>query len=623
MGYPYFLFFFIVCVLAGCRNAQPAAPDPSANSAELVAFMDKEINGLFTKDKNEEARKKLDSLDVLMGEGVDSPALGTFYFYKGFYYFKTEKNDSAKSYFTRAMEQAGPADRLSPPYLKAKLKLAAVLQRLNQPDSAILLSRDVYQVSKDKDAAIFAQSCLNLASVYSDNSDWEMNRKYLFEGFERASGTGLRKIIANNICVYYAETNRPDSALLFFEKNVLTDTITGSIKNKADLLQNYAVLLMKKGDLVNAMSAYRQSLNWYREINAVKEGIYFNMAIASRKLSDFKKADAYLDSAMVIAVREKDAQSILDITKVRAINNYLTGNYKQAYVLLDTTFKLNQRMVDSSFFLKARELEAQYSLKLKDDEIKNLGLANETSERIASQQRYLIIALGAALFLLALLAVVMFRRRQIAMQLKQTELEQRLLRSQMEPHFIFNTLAVLQSQIRSNENEKAIKYLNQFAKLLRVSLENSREGFVDLRDETEALRNYLSLQAMRFEDLFDYTVTVYDGYKEDDVKIPPMLLQPFVENAVHHGMSNIDYKGHIAVTISKQGKILHCTIIDNGNGLKPQKQHDKRSLSIQITRERLAALSKETGAEASINITSAERKAGGTLVELFIPFKQG
>ena len=198
-----------------------------------------------------------------------------------------------------------------------------------------------------------------------------------------------------------------------------------------------------------------------------------------------------------------------------------------------------------------------------------------------------------------------------------------MLRTQMEPHFIFNSLAVLQSQIRAGEQDKASRYLNQFARLLRTSLENSREAFVPLGEEIEALQNYMSLQSMRFEEAFDYTINVYNGFEQDNISIPPMLLQPFVENAIHHGLQSLKRKGEVRVLIEKKTAALHCRITDNGQGYEHSSAPSHRkSLSTTITRERLAILSRQTGVSASLNI-NGHLQPNGTLVEIVIPYKKG
>jgi LytS/YehU family sensor histidine kinase len=198
----------------------------------------------------------------------------------------------------------------------------------------------------------------------------------------------------------------------------------------------------------------------------------------------------------------------------------------------------------------------------------------------------------------------------------------------MEPHFIFNTISVLQSLVRQNERELSIKYLSQFARLLRISLENAREELVPLKVEIEALQHYLSLQQVRFRNVFTYTIDTYEGYADeaDELLIPPMLLQPFVENAIQHGMAGMkDNAGKIRISIRKDAKTLRFLIEDNGQLETHLRQTDpvkKNSLSTTITRERLALLSRQAGMPASLDILRRPKSAGGGMVvTMVIPFQ--
>jgi sensor histidine kinase YesM len=198
-------------------------------------------------------------------------------------------------------------------------------------------------------------------------------------------------------------------------------------------------------------------------------------------------------------------------------------------------------------------------------------------------------------------------------------LQQQLLRTQMEPHFIFNTLSALQSFIRFDEKEKSIKYLSQFSKLLRSSLELSRQSYVPLNEELETIENYLSLQQMRFEYSFNYEISTPQT-DTSALLIPPMLIQPFVENAIIHGINNQQGKGSISLEILHKENQLLVKITDNGNkfGKTPKSNSGHRSLSGTIAKERLEILAKENKMNANVEIVTKEQ---GTLVLLTLPVK--
>lgn len=184
----------------------------------------------------------------------------------------------------------------------------------------------------------------------------------------------------------------------------------------------------------------------------------------------------------------------------------------------------------------------------------------------------------------------------------------------MEPHFIFNTLSSLQSFIRFEEKEKSIKYLNLFSKLLRSSLEMSRNDYISLEDEVEAIKNYLALQQMRHNHNFEFDILIADDIF--GVTIPPMLIQPFVENAVIHGVSPLQEKGLIRINIDLDNDLITVKILDNGNGSNKSSAHT--SLSGSIAKERMEILFKETSKKGTIQITQTPKSY---LVVLKIPYK--
>ncbi|MEZ4875747.1 MAG: histidine kinase [Flavobacteriaceae bacterium] len=195
----------------------------------------------------------------------------------------------------------------------------------------------------------------------------------------------------------------------------------------------------------------------------------------------------------------------------------------------------------------------------------------------------------------------------------------------MTPHFIFNSLAVLQGMILNKEEGKSVSYLSKFSKLLRLTLENSRDKMVLLSKELEALENYIQLQTLE-SDQINFSITLAEGIDPSTLKIPPMLIQPFVENAVEHAFKNNPKNREISLNLSFQKADLTCTIMDNGVGIDAQaqtKNSTKTSLSTVINKERLQFLSKDFKKNGSITIEDRKKyDEKGTLVTLIIPYQK-
>ena len=208
-------------------------------------------------------------------------------------------------------------------------------------------------------------------------------------------------------------------------------------------------------------------------------------------------------------------------------------------------------------------------------------------------------------FSLASLAFLLYRYRvgQITRSLRieneMNQLEKSALQAQMNPHFIFNCLNSIQGFIMDNDKEQAMEYLSKFAKLIRLNLNASVDSSIRLDQEILILENYLALEQLRADYGFEYDISVDQNAHAENIVIPPMLLQPFVENAVIHGMNGIDQGGKIDVNFKTTNNSLVADIIDNGAGEKRQiKKH--RSLGMSITAKRLAHINESVTNSYSI-----------------------
>jgi len=233
---------------------------------------------------------------------------------------------------------------------------------------------------------------------------------------------------------------------------------------------------------------------------------------------------------------------------------------------------------------------------------------------------------------LAVFAVWFISRRRLKIALRKqevdkriTELESSALKAQMNPHFIFNVLSSVQAYILNNDADQANNYLGQFARLIRKTLHNSRSNMVSLANELEALEHYLRLEQMRFDQSFSFSVHCDKSISPDVLLIPPMLIQPYVENAVIHGMSNADNHGQIKITISKKGEQLICEVLDNGPGIDSSGNKEKdnhESIGMMVTRQRLKLLAEGKMPRADVSVTSlseGSKALTGTAVKITIP----
>jgi len=221
------------------------------------------------------------------------------------------------------------------------------------------------------------------------------------------------------------------------------------------------------------------------------------------------------------------------------------------------------------------------------------------------------------------------RRRETEHQI--VLLEQKALQSMMNPHFIFNTLGSIQNYLLQNKAGDAGLYLSQFARLIRQNLSAINTGMTGLDEEIDRLRNYLDLEQLRMENKFDYQITVGSGIEEDEIKIPSMILQPIVENAIWHGISAIEENGMIIISFDLHAPdALRIIITDNGIGALKAAGYKSQSgkhlhLGMELTRKRLAILGKKMNVKTSVDIYSVtpENPNPGTRVTMIVPFSYG
>ena len=206
------------------------------------------------------------------------------------------------------------------------------------------------------------------------------------------------------------------------------------------------------------------------------------------------------------------------------------------------------------------------------------------------------------------------------------ELENKMLRSQMNPHFIFNSLNSIQKYIWENKEEEAAEYLASFAKLMRAILENSRKEYVLLQEEMKVMKLYVELEHRRSNGGFDYNLKAAESLLQQQALIPPLIMQPFIENAIWHGLNKKEGKGNLLVQVFEKDNQLICVIDDDGAGIQlteATESKENKSLGIEITRQRIQKLIESTGANASIVVLDKkqENMGEGTLVTITLPLK--
>gem|GEM_PF-105083 len=417
------------------------------------------------------------------------------------------------------------------------------------------------------------------------------------------------------------------------------------LKGSLDSCRHYARLT---GDTATIMRMYDLQSQYYYSINDNKRAVeasraYFDYLRSSRALNAYAFANLaknfmnnqqidsaikYFNAGLRFIKENKIKHNTLFYYQNLQAAYALKGDYERAYFSLDSAFRGYKNNATRMEWEKMNDINTKYETEKKDQAIKLLKTTNAFSHKIMVQQRWIFVILLALVFSLAFF--IYFRNKQkllqninqrIMAENKQLILEQKTRQNQLNPHFIYNAIANLQGLISSEQKAKANQYLLLLSRQIRDILELNREDYISLEQEIKSLHNYILLQQMRYQDVFDFEIKTGD-LDLDNVMIPPMLIQPFVENAIEHAFKNLSHKGQLRISFREDDEQLHITVSDNGWGVQmhtEQVKH-KTSLSQTITRERLELLFAEAEARARIEITpNYNEDKSGYKVDIYIP----
>jgi len=304
------------------------------------------------------------------------------------------------------------------------------------------------------------------------------------------------------------------------------------------------------------------------------------------------------------------------------------GDYKKANEFLQLYYNSTDAMNSSQQTRQLELIMTEAEAEKTDQKIRMLSQQNELNALRLSRTRLTLISVAGLVVILSLFLLLFFQRKRWRAEQKSHDLEQKLLRSQMNPHFIFNSLASIQNFVINQKANEASIYLSRFAQLVRNILDSSVNENVPLEKETETIRNYLELQKIRYAGQFDYTLKVDENIDEETLMIPPMLAQPFIENSIEHGIKYKDTPGHIEIRFKQEGGLIRIEVEDDGVGRDKarkieSKQHRiHRSMSTSITYERLIRINQKLKNKIRmeiIDLKDSQGNARGTKVTFGIP----
>jgi len=312
------------------------------------------------------------------------------------------------------------------------------------------------------------------------------------------------------------------------------------------------------------------------------------------------------------------------------MENKQAGNPKLALEYLRNYAYLSDSVSKLQRIEQLAEINARYENDKKAHEVNLLIQDNKLKDLQINQSRNLIFGITGVTLLVLMIIVMMMRQRRLRANQNELALEQTLLRSQMNPHFIFNTLTNIQSFIVRKETALSLQYLENFSSLIGTILASSEKKVIPLAMELETISNYFMLQQLRFGEKLSFLINVDENLDPSSVMLPPMMVQPLIENAIEHGIKPKAGKGRVDVRFKKLETVIVIEVEDNGVGRNYRKGEegstngDHSGLALVILKERLESLNKGRAKGNKMEIIDLyydENQPSGTLVRLELTMK--
>ncbi|WP_299672570.1 tetratricopeptide repeat protein [uncultured Tenacibaculum sp.] len=480
-----------------------------------------------------------------------------------------------------------------------------------------------------------------------------------------------KSISVNNIGNIYLLLKQYDLALEQFENSI---TISKELNNKLGLAINYQNMGFSQENLGfydDAIENYNKSLKINKELNSERGQIicYNSLTSTYLKKLEFEKALELIQKIYPLAVEKnnkfylartltnlgianlknnnlKEAEKYLtESIELATPNNFSRSHTRSLFALSELYEKKKDEKKAFSFYKEAVELEkktlkektfsyvnnliSKQNVLAKINERDNMEKQFQIQDLRTEQDRNILIITLVTIALSSIALYSVYRQKLLNNDRKILLLEQQALQTQMNPHFIFNALNSIKLYVINNDQKQAVYYLNKFSKLIRNILEVSKVKEVSLKEELSTMDLYMTIENIRFSNEIDYTLDINPDLNTDTIKVPPLVLQPFLENAIWHGLSSKEGDKKITLTANKVSEdMVSVNIIDNGIGreaageIKRSKSLKRKSVGIDLTIERLKTFAEDYEEEFTLtyhDLTDDFGEPVGTKVSIQFP----
>ncbi|MBC3846030.1 tetratricopeptide repeat protein [Winogradskyella echinorum] len=392
-----------------------------------------------------------------------------------------------------------------------------------------------------------------------------------------------------------------DTALINYKKSLNYNNAIDSEIGRVICYNSIGGIYLKKENYKDAEPIIRDALEKALKLDDqfYISSTYLNLGQLEMALGQNSLAEQNLKKALDIAASYNLKSSVAESSKLLSEINQEKKNYKVALEYYQKAVEIENTILTEQNLQYVNDIALEYENEDKNNQIKALASENEAVMQRLERNKKILLYTSLSLVILGIVLFILNRTKALKRDKHILTLEQDMLRSQMNPHFIFNSLNSIKLYIINNEKENAVYYLNKFSKLIRKILMASKEKETSLHDELETMKLYMNIENIRFSNEIDFKITVDESINTEITKVPSLVLQPFLENALWHGLSSKSNDKKIELNVIKKSSgYITVEIIDNGIGriasrkIQNSKKLKRKSVGIDITKARLANFSK-------------------------------
>lgn len=519
---------------------------------------------------------------------------------------------------------------------KALTGLAQASFRLGQYDEALNYYRELSTKNLTEEET--AEYHLAISEVYYAQGNYTEAQKAV-ESIQYSSkkmNGSLSIRIQNQKAKIYAQQNQLDKTQQLYSNSLQNQRASGAVapssapvqQSNQEAKEDIAAVLKDQGKLDEEIDLRRQAIDYNLENNNLSEVANDKVAISSTFAAKGEIPEALKEAEEAAAIADTidnpqaQENAYLALADLYAKNNR-TAQALSTYKKYSLAVAKNEKLHEIKLFDRSELIKQQQDI----EELSKTVSIGQREEKIQNQtvfrQQLIIYGLILIILIVAVAAYFIYRSAQASKTANQL-LALKSLRSQMNPHFIFNALNSVNHFVAQQDERTANKFLSEFSQLMRLVLENSQEDFIPLFKEQEILTLYLKLEHYRFRDKFDYEINIDETISTETLEVPPMLIQPYIENAVWHGLRYKETKGKLELSIYHENGFLVVAIKDDGIGrkksaeLKTANQKKHTSTGLKNIQERLHIINKVYKTHYRVEISDLNEQ-GGTHVRIYIP----